>query len=127
MNNTNNEIKELTNFLDKFDVEYKVVGNRVEADKVDLAFESITHLPESIGNLKCKELYLESNDLTSLPDSFGKLKCEKLHLYNNRLTSLPKSFRNLKCKYLNFSFNQLTSESRHLLDKLKSNGVKVVH
>lgn len=141
------DIKELTNFLDKYDVDYEVVGDRVVAKEVDLCSRGITQLPDSIGylqceslllhsnnltslpvsigNLKCEGLYLYNNSLTSLPDSFGNLKCEYLDLSNNRLASLPESFGNLKCKHLYLHHNQLTAESIELLEKLKSNGVSV--
>lgn len=144
----NNDSKELTDFLDKYGV-YKVVDNRVDADKAMLAFRCITQLPESIGNLNCKELILSYNNLTSLPDNAGNLKCKCLYLHNNNLTQLPESignlkcaylslddnnltqlpdrFGNLKCKELDLSSNELTTESIELLHKLKSNGVSVIY
>ena len=101
---TNNDIKELTDFLDKYHVNYKIVENRVEADTVDLVNKSISKLPESIGNLTCDVLYLQYNQLTSLPASIVNLKCDYLYLYNN----------------------PLTSKLQHLFYKLKRNGVNVI-
>lgn len=62
---TNNDIKELTDFLDKYHVEYEVVGDRVVADRVMLANRSISKLPYSFGNLTCRYLSLHHNPLTS--------------------------------------------------------------
>lgn len=123
----NLDIKELTDFLDKYGVEYKVVGNRVEADTVDLAFRGITQLPDSIGNLKCNRFDVSFNQLTSLTDSICSLQCDHLYLHDNNITQLPESFWNPKCKYLDLYNNPLTSESQHLLDKLKSNGFNVIY
>lgn len=146
---TNNDLKELTNFLDKYNVKYEVIGDSVVADTVNLDGRGITHIPDSIWYLKCKSLWLHDNNLTSLPDniwsiqceylslndnnltsltdSFGNLKCEGLYLYNNRLTSLPESLVNLKCKHLYLHNNPLTSESIELLEKLESAGVNVIY
>jgi hypothetical protein len=146
---TNNDLKELTNFLDKCHVNYKIVENRVQADAVKLANKSISKLPDSFGNLMCNDLSLSYNILTSLPDSFGNLICKRLffsdnkltqlpvnignlqckylYLHNNSLTSLPESIVNLKCKSLYLHNNPLTSKSKQLLEKLKRNGVFVIY
>jgi Leucine-rich repeat (LRR) protein len=146
---TNNDSQELTNFLDKYGIKYKVVGYRIVAGDVDLVFRGITQLPDSIyylqcdylrlnnnniaslpnsiWNLKCKCLYLHYNNLTQLPESIGDLQCEYLYLYNNNLTSLPESFGNLKCKDLYLHNNNLTAASIELLEKMKSNGVDVIY
>ena len=144
---TSRNIKELTDFLDNYNIKYEIVEDRVVADIVSLDHNDLTSLPESFGNLKCRFLWLESNNLTSLPESFGNLKCEGLWLegnnltslpesfgnlkctgvcldYNN-LTSLPESFGNLKCKFLYLNYNNLTAESTELLVKMKSEGVDV--
>lgn len=142
----NKDIKELTEFLSP-DVAYEVVGDRVVAEEVDLSNFGITQLPESIGRLQCDRLYLYDNQLTSLPDSFvdlkgeyldlgynqltslpesiGRLQFDSLGLSDNNLTSLPDSFGDLKCKDLYLYNNPLTSESKQLLEKLKSAGVNV--
>lgn len=123
---TNNDINELTNFLEKYGV-YKVVDNRVDADTVNLDSMGITHLPDNIGDLRCKCLFLSNNKLTYLPDSIGSLQCESLYFNGNNLTSLPDSIVNLKCKSLYLHNNPLTSESIELLHKLKRNGVNVIY
>ncbi len=51
-NNTSGNIKELTDFLDRYNVKYKIVEDRVVADTVVLNHKKLTSLPESIGNLK---------------------------------------------------------------------------
>lgn len=146
---TNNDIKELTDFLDKYHVNYKIVENRVEAATVKLANKSISKLPDSFwnlicndlslsynqltslpygfGDLKCERLFLSNNNITQLPESFGNLQCEYLYLDNNSLTSLPESIVDLKCKSLYLYNNPLTSKSKQLLEKLKRNGVFVIY
>ncbi len=126
MKNTNNTIKELTDFLDKYGAKYKVVGDIVKAGKVVLNFWGIKSLPDNFGDLKCNRLYLSYNELTSLPDSIGNLKCKELWLDNNKLTSLPDNFGDLKCRALYLYNNKFTLESVELLEKLKSNGVIVI-
>lgn len=120
----NKDIKELTEFLSP-DVAYEVVVDRVVAEEVDLSNFGITQLPESIGRLQCDRLYLYDNQLTSLPESIGRLQFDSLGLSDNNLTSLPDSFVDLKCKDLYLYNNPLTSESKQLLEKLKSAGVNV--
>lgn len=90
--NTNDEVKELTDFLDKYGVDYKVVGDSVVAEEVDLANREITQLPNSIGNLNCKCIDLRNNKITSLPSSFGNLKREYLYLDNNLTLSYIEIF-----------------------------------
>jgi hypothetical protein len=146
---TNNDLKELTNFLDNYGVYYKVVENSVVADTVNLDDRGITQLPESIGHLKSRCLFLSRNNITSLPESFGNMKCnclwldgnnitslhvnignlqcEYLNLSRNNITQLPDSFGNLKCEDLYLSGNELTTESIELLEKLKSAGVNVIY
>ena len=102
-------MKDLLDFLDKYNIEYTVDGDSVIAGGVYLENLGITTLPESIGNLKCQHLDLQRNKLTSLPESIGNLKCEYLNLRGNNLTSLPESIGNLRCEYLNLLYNKLTS------------------
>lgn len=101
----NNNIKELTDFLDKHGVKYEVVGDRVVANEVHLGTRGITQLPASIGHLRCEYLSLLDNELTSLPESIGNLKCKELYLSNNNLTA----------------------EAQQLLEKLKSAGFNVIY
>jgi len=102
-------MKDLLDFLDKYNVEYTVDGDTVIAGYISLENRGITTLPESIGNLKCETLSIPSNKLTSLPASIGNLKCETLYLENNNLTSLPESIGNLKCETLSIPSNELKS------------------
>jgi len=109
----NNNFKELTDFLDKYRVEYTVNSDCVKVDDwLWLSYKKLTSLPESFGNLKIGGgLLLDDNELTSLPESFGNLKIGGgLRLNNNNLTSLPESFGNLKVGGdLSLDGNNLTS------------------
>lgn len=102
---TKNDINELTDFLDKYGVDYEVVGDRVLSNTVNLDDRGITQLPDSIGNLKCLDLCLNNNKLEHLPDGFEHLQCEYLYLF----------------------YNPLTSESQQLLYKMKSRGINVIY
>ena len=102
-------MKDLLEFLDKYNIVYTVDGNSVIAGDVYVENEGITSLPVSIGNLECQGLYLRCNNLTSLPESIGNLKCRYLDLQCNNLTSLPESIGNLTCEYLYLRSNNLTS------------------
>ena len=73
-----NDIIKLTDFLDKYHVNYKIVENSVETDTVKLYDRGITQLPDSIGHLTCNELFLNNNNLTQLPDNIVNLKCKHL-------------------------------------------------
>lgn len=54
-------------------------------------------LPEDIGNLSCRRLYLGRNKLSSLPASIVDMDLEELHLEKNPLTreSVPDRFYSL--------------------------------
>ena len=84
-------MKDLLEFLDKYNVEYTVDGDSVIAGDVRIDNIGITTLPESIGSLKCDAMDISNNKLTSLPESIGNLKCQVLYLQDNKLTSLPES------------------------------------
>ena len=108
-----NNFEELTDFLDKYKVEYTIHSDCVEV-KGDLRLEcnKLTYLPESFGNLKIGgSLYLFWNKLTSLPESFGNLEIGRsLHLDYNDLIYLSESFGNLKIGgSLYLEDNKLTS------------------
>jgi Leucine-rich repeat (LRR) protein len=82
-------MKELTEFLDKHKVEYKVENavknGRVICDivYVDLSNRGITELPKDIGKLDCKLLFLDSNNITELPPTIGDIRCRWLRLHDN--------------------------------------------
>ena len=108
-----NNFEELTDFLDKYKVEYTIHSDCVEV-KGDLWLiaKELTSLPESFGNLKIgHSLWLSYNKLTSLPESFGNLQIGgSLWLACNKLTSLPESIGNLKIGgSLELYYNNLTS------------------
>ena len=108
-----NNFKELTDFLDKYNVEYTIHSDCVEVEgNLGLENKNLKSLPKSFGNLKIGGgLYLEHNNLTSLPESFGNLKIKgSLSLGCNKLASLPESFGNLKINgTLSLGDNKLTS------------------
>ena len=92
-------MKELTDFLDKYGVEYTIDGEHVLVPgDVRLICPELTHLPESFGNLKIGGgVYLTCPKLTRLPESFGNLKVGGgVYLICSKLTHLPESFGNLK-------------------------------
>ena len=108
-----NKFQELTDFLDKYNVEYTIQSDCVEVEG-DLRLQryELTSLPESFGNLNIGgDLYLNENKIASLPESFGNLKIGgRLLLCHNELTSLPESFGNLKIgDSLYLENNNLTS------------------
>jgi len=102
-------MQDLIDFLNKYNIQFTVENDTVVGDIVNLSYNKLQSLPESIGNLKCNKLYLNNNKLKSLPESFGNLKCNKLYLNNNKLKSLPESFGNLKCNQLDLDINKLQS------------------
>ena len=54
-------MKDLLDFLDKYNIEYTVDGDSVIAGDIHLENLGITTLPESIGSLTCETLYLLRN------------------------------------------------------------------
>ncbi len=77
---------------------------------LDLSFNKLRRLPESMGKLSSlKQLLLGHNLLSSLPESLGKMQhLELLHVHCNRLTSVPAQLcalpRLKHCKTLMNSF-----------------------
>ena len=72
-------MKELTDFLDKYGVEYTIDGEHVLVPgDVRLHCPKLTHLPESFGKLRVGGgLHLYCPKLTHLPESFGNLEGKK--------------------------------------------------
>ena len=118
-------MKELTDFLDKYEIKYKIENELVIADDIYLYDKGITELPKSIGSLKCEILNLSQNNITELPKSIGNLKCKELYLHQNEITELPKSIGNLKCEYLYLSYNNIPKHNIKYLDRIK--GLKSIY
>jgi Leucine-rich repeat (LRR) protein len=123
-------MKELTAFLDRYNIKYTVNGDCVEVSG-DLSLESnqLASLPESFGNLKVGgNLYLHNNQLASLPESFGNLKVGgNLYLYNNQLASLPESFGNLKVGGSLYLYNNQLASLPESFGNLKVGGNLYLH
>lgn len=99
----NKDIKELTDFLDTYDVDYII---RFSSDIDFLDTHDIKYKTEiEKGRVVAEEVDLSGLDIEKLPDSISYLECKELDLSNNKLTS----------------------ESIELLEKLKSNGVNVIY
>jgi Leucine-rich repeat (LRR) protein len=66
--------------------------------KLNIDYEFLMHLPESIGNLKhIRRLNITNTLLKSLPESIGNLNSlKRLNIYTNQLKTLPESIGNLK-------------------------------
>ena len=88
------------------------IGNLSRLVGMDLNFNQLTHLPESIGNLSpLTKLVVNFNQLTHLPESIGNLsRLSKLAISHNQLTNLPESIGNLSSLIgLYLDDNQLTN------------------
>ena len=71
---------------------------RIDRSKIlDLRFNKLVSLPESIGNLSSlRELDLRANDLINLPESIGNLsRLREIDLRFNQFVRLPESIGNL--------------------------------
>ena len=81
-----------------------------QTETLDLRFNKLVSLPESIGNLSnLRELDLRANDLINLPESIGNLSSlREIDLRFNKLVSLPESISNLfRLTTLDLHCNQL--------------------
>jgi adenylate cyclase len=77
-----------SNFLDKFPVAICTLGTLVD---LDISFNSIASLPEEIGNLRCLEKFVMTNNrlASSLPSTFSQLgNLREVDLKFNALTSI---------------------------------------
>ncbi|HWT03900.1 MAG TPA: COR domain-containing protein [Pyrinomonadaceae bacterium] len=88
----------------------KIHRNRLPG--LNLSFQHLTMLPESIGRLThLKRLFLDNNQLTTLPESISLLtQLQYLSIRNNQLTSLPEFISRLAhLERLDLDYNQLTT------------------
>jgi hypothetical protein len=121
-----------TDYVKKLNLRYQnlaslpdSIGNLQALKELDLSENKLTELPDSIANLQSlEELYLRENQLTELPDSIGNLQSlEKLLLSHNKLTELPDSISDLRAlESLLLHNNKLTElpESFGNLQSLKT-------
>ena len=89
LNLNNSDVEEILKYVTK---------KNITVQKLDLRFNELTTLPDSIGQLQFLEwLDLENNHLTTLPDSIGELqRLELLFLNSNHITTLPDSIGQLQ-------------------------------
>jgi len=116
LNLNNSDVEEILKYVTKKNITVRTL---------DLRFNKLTTLPESIGLLQhLKVLSLENNHLTTLPESIGQLQgLEWLSLAHNQLTTLPESIGLLQdLARLGLAHNHLTTlpESIGLLPSLIS-------
>jgi len=84
---------------------------------LDLRVQSISKLPEEIGNLELLEdLSVELNELEDLPDSIGRLQnLKRLNLSRNKFKNVPSVIETLpKLEWFNISQNEITNVSPNL-------------
>jgi hypothetical protein len=104
-------MKELTDFLDKYNVQYIVDNGNVIADEIDLSYNKITVLPENLHLIKCTYLRLNDNKIKKLPENFHLIKCDVLDLSWNEISELPDNFHLIKCRNLDLSSNRINNLS----------------
>ena len=74
---------------------------------LNLGDNQIIELPESIKQMKIRELYLMGNNLKSISAVPGLSNLEALDLTSNQLSSLPSDLKTMPhLKYLNLKFNE---------------------
>jgi internalin A len=82
------------------------------ATVLDLSYEELTELPESLGQLtQLHTLYLRGNKLSALPERLGQLtRLQVLYLDSNQLSVLPESLGQLtQLRTLRLDENQLSA------------------
>lgn len=104
---------------------YIAAASRSGATELDLSYNHLTAIPNSIVQLtKLKSINLSNNQLTIVPESLGRLtQLHSINLSSNRLTVIPQWLTYLtQLQSLDFSNNRLTSlpKSLGLLMQLQS-------
>lgn len=90
-----------------------VFSRFINLEKLELRFNRLTALPDSIGDLKSlRHLGLSDNKLASLPESFSRLdKLETVWLAKNRLTAIPDYVKGMKSlKEFMVNYNPIPAE-----------------
>ena len=100
------------------------IGQLSNLQKLSLFNNNLSNIPDSIGNLsQLKVLNLSYNNLTSLPESIGQLSNLKvLYLHGNSLTNIPDSIGNLsQLNYLYLDNNNLSEQEQQKIKRLLPN------
>jgi len=100
LNDLNLHFNQITNIPE-------TIGELTQLTEIYLENNLFGILPESIGNLtNLITLNINENQLTSIPENIGNLTgLEKLLLYNNSLTSLPESICNIFSNLSQYDFS----------------------
>ena len=105
-----NEIQEM-NALRVMQINHgplEIVPNNVnekfkKVSRLDLSFNNLSNVPESLGHLPINQLYLENNKLNALPDTiWGNKDIFHIELDNNNISVIPPSI--ISSKALNRLF-----------------------
>jgi hypothetical protein len=110
-------MKELTDFLDKYNVKYTIQNGYVIANDIDLSDNKISKLPENIHLIRCNWIDLSYNDISKLPENFHLIKCNWINLSYNNISKLPENFHLIECRNIYLSGNKISelSENFHLI------------
>lgn len=101
-------MQNLTDWLDKYDIKYKIEKHRVYADEVDVSYEGIEELPDSIGLLTVKKsLNLRTNKISSFPNSIKDLQAASLELSENNISEIPDCFSDMNVTHLFLHDNKI--------------------
>ncbi len=105
-------VKKLDLFQNSLTILPDAIGNLVSLEELFLFENKLERIPDSIGKLtNLNALSFSNNHLVYLPESIGQLKSlQELTLENNKLKTLPESFSNLaSLQDLRLTNNQLVS------------------